>query len=227
MNQPDVTHSTRKVTLITSLVILWLAGSLFGLWWFQQQSIRPFVQATDDPAARNLALVSAKFSNLYDRLSSANPTDVTIIHLWNPQCLCNNISARHTKAILEAFTPEQLNFVMLAPASTSDDTLNEARQLNPTATVIRQHPDDSIPLTASPALAVFNPEGKMAYFGAYGFGALCSLSDDDLFTNMVTALLNGESYGPFLNIAGSGCFCAWPTPNSTNLTGESMQATSK
>lgn len=222
MNQPEHSHSTRKVTLITTLVIVWLTGSLFGLWWFQQQAVRPFVEASDNPAARNLTLVSEKLTTLYSRLPSPqtdlNP--VTVIHLWNPDCLCNNVSARHTNAIIDAFTSEQLNFVMLAPASTSDQKIKEAQELNPRATVIRQQQNDDIPLTASPALAVFNPSGKMAYFGAYGFGALCSLSDDDLFTNMVTSLLNGESYGPFLNIAGSGCFCAWPAPSSTHLSVE-------
>lgn len=227
MNQPENTHSQHKVTLITALVILWLAGSLFGLWWFQQQAVRPFVEAFDNPSARNLNLVSEKFSHLYAQLPQSATHSVTIIHLWNPDCLCNNVSARHTQAILDAFPPEQLNFFMLAPATTSDQQIEEAETLNPRATILRQSIDSDIPLTASPALAVFTPAGKMAYFGAYGFGALCSLSDDSLFTNMVTRLLEGESYGPFLNIAGSGCFCAWPTTDLTNFPSNQTQAPSK
>lgn len=215
MHSTPEAHSSHKVTLITSIVIIWLAASMFGLWWFQQQNVRPFVQPSDNPAARNLNQVTEDFTAFYQSLPQSNVqinrNAVTLIHLWNPECLCNNVSARHISAILDAFTPEQLNFVMLTPTSISTTDFDEVKRLNPRAIVIRQPNDSTIPLTASPALAVFNPSGNMAYFGAYGFGALCSLSDDSLFTNMITSLLNGETYGPFLNIAGSGCFCAWPT----------------
>ena len=89
--------------------------------------------------------------------------------------------------------------------------VNKAREATPRAEVIRL-PADTIPLSASPGLAILGADNHLAYYGAYGFGALCSLSDDKLFTNMISTLLSGESYGPFINIAGSGCFCAWPDP---------------
>ncbi|MEK9713118.1 MAG: DUF6436 domain-containing protein [Thalassolituus sp.] len=207
-------HSNRKVFLISSLVIVWLAGSLFGLWYFQQKSIRPFIAQTDSPESRDLTSINRSLEQLLigAEIDIASPGRATLVHLWNPGCLCNNVSARHTQGVLAAFSEEQLQFVMLAPLTAADEELAEARKLNPRAKIIRLTADDGIPLSASPGLAIFSPSGEMAYYGAYGFGALCSLSDDSLFTSMVATLLAGESYGPFMNVAGSGCFCAWPSP---------------
>ena len=212
MSEPE--HSKQKVILISGLVILWLAGSLFGLWWFQQKSIRPFISQTDTPESRDIEAVSQGLSRVLQRsdINVRTPDKVTLIHLWNPDCLCNNVSARHTQGVLNAFDPTILKFIMLAPTHTSDEDLMEAQRLNPRAQIIRLMESDKLPLTASPGLAIFNPDGQLAYFGAYGFGALCSLSDDELFTNMISTMLAGKPYGPFMNVAGSGCFCEWPHP---------------
>lgn len=211
-------NSPRKLFLISTLIIVWLGGSLFGLWWFQQQAMRPFVEAGDNPAARVPEQVAAGLKSLMARAGLETDGRVTVIHLWNPDCLCNNVSARHTHAIIEEWpNDDQVRFIILAPEHLSQERLAEARTLNPGADIIRASENDKLPLTASPGLGVMTPEGDMAYFGAYGFGALCSLSDEKLFTNMIEKLLAGDSYGPFLNIAGSGCFCAWPdTPEASD-----------
>ena len=207
----------KKTLLVSVLILIWLAGSLFGLWWFQQQSLRPFVKADAPPEARNPDKVEQGLKALLQRVSAEYPLSadapVTVVHLWNPDCLCNNVSARHTRAIIEQWPEDkEVRFIILAPATLPESRLSEARKLNPNALVVKASGADQLPLTASPGLAVLNQDARLAYFGAYGFGALCSLSDEALFTNMIERLLAGESYGPFLNIAGSGCFCAWPTP---------------
>ena len=211
---PDV-PGRKKTLLVSVLIFVWLTGSLLGLWWFQQQSLRPFVEADAPAEARNPEAVERGLKALLQRVSAEYPESadakVTVVHLWNPDCLCNNVSARHTRAIIEQW-PEgkTVRFVILAPESLPDSRLAEAQSLNPNALVMTFSTEDRLPLTASPGLAVLNEDSRLAYFGAYGFGALCSLSDEALFTNMIERLLAGESYGPFLNIAGSGCFCAWP-----------------
>ena len=210
----------KKTLLVSVLIFVWLTGSLLGLWWFQQQSLRPFVGADAPAETRNHEAVEHGLKALLHRVSKKYPespgakvTDakVTVVHLWNPDCLCNNVSARHTRAIIEQW-PEgkTVRFVILAPENLPDSRLAEAQALNLNALIMKVSADDQLPLTASPGLAVLNEDSRLAYFGAYGFGALCSLSDEALFTNMIERLLAGESYGPFLNIAGSGCFCAWP-----------------
>lgn len=207
--------SQRKVTLMALVVLIWILGSLFGLYWFQQQSMRPFVEASDPASARDPAIVEAGLRELLLRLpESEKHSDhkVTVVHLWNPDCLCNSVSARHTSAIINEWPDSpDVRFVILTPTSTSDESLSEARKVYPNAVIMKALPTDALPLTASPGLGIVSATGDMAYFGAYGFGALCTLSDEALFTNMIKQLLSGKDYGPFLNIAGSGCFCDWPT----------------
>ncbi|WP_300427657.1 DUF6436 domain-containing protein [uncultured Thalassolituus sp.] len=208
-------HSNTRVYLVSLLIIVWIGASLGGLWWFQQQATRPFADTTDHPDSRNGKVIKAAFEDFATRYPPSTAMGqqqaVTLYHLWNPDCLCNNVSQRHINRILSEIPEDKLRFIMLAPADTTDEVLNKAREATPRAEVIRL-PADTIPLSASPGLAILGPDNHLAYYGAYGFGALCSLSDDKLFTNMISTLLSGESYGPFINIAGSGCFCAWPDP---------------
>ena len=198
-----------RTLLVSLLIIVWLSGSLGALWWFQSRLIKPFVPADAPPEFRDLNAVESALTPLMASLDTPAGA-VTLIHLWNPDCGCNTVSQRHLDATLDAFSPEQLQFVILAPVSASQKDLSEIQQLNPRAALIQLTSTQKVPLSASPGLAMYNPEGELAYFGAYGFGALCTLSDSNLFVNMVTTLLAGESYGPFMNIAGSGCFCDWP-----------------
>ena len=43
----------KKTLLVSVLIFVWLTGSLLGLWWFQQQSLRPFVGADAPAETRN------------------------------------------------------------------------------------------------------------------------------------------------------------------------------
>ncbi|MAR02076.1 MAG: hypothetical protein CMI00_16255 [Oceanospirillaceae bacterium] len=201
--------SRGRTLLVSLLIITWLVGSLGALWWFQSRLLRPFVTADAAPEFRDLTAVSDGLSAILQTVPAV-PGAVTMVHLWNPDCSCNSVSQRHVDATLDQFGENQLHFVILAPVTASEEDMKEMKELNPRATLIRLRPEDQIPLSASPGLAMYTPQQKLAYFGAYGFGALCTPSDSNLFVNMVNALLAGESYGPFMNIAGSGCFCAWP-----------------
>jgi len=205
---PHVSHSNTRVTLVALGILVWILGSLGGLWWFQQQTLQPFIADDAPPSSRSLAHVD-RWLQEHVLAGNAHPGKVTLVHLWNPDCLCNNVSARHTQAVLNAYSDDELALILLAPAHLSPRQQVEAKRLNPRATLVLA-PPGPVPLTSSPGLAMVGPDGKLGYYGAYGFGALCSLSEDNLFTNMVASLLAGEKYGPFMNTAGSGCFCDWP-----------------
>ena len=200
---------------VSLLILVWLSGSLVGLWWFQSRLIQPFVAADAPASMRSIEAVDTALRSLLQSHPDTSLTTtgvVTLVHLWNPECSCNSVSQRHLDATLEAYPPEQLRFVILAPATATAEQLSNALSLNPRAMVLQSPADQTLPISASPGLAMYSPSGELSYFGAYGFGALCTLSDSNLFVNMVSTLLSGASYGPFMNIAGSGCFCNWPQP---------------
>jgi len=207
--------SSAKNIWLALLVSVWLLATLAGLWWFQQQNVRPFVAASDDPRFWQASQVSQMLQPLLQQLPpSAIPqgTDepVLLLHFWNPDCLCNQLSQRHFDGLISRFNAAQLRIVVIAAPGTSDEQLQNFRQLNGARMeVIRQPLGLDLPLPSSPALALLSPQGELGYFGAYGFGALCTVANDDFFPNIVREL-GTKGYGPFANVAGDGCFCAWP-----------------
>ena len=212
---PDHTAPSARRTLLLSLLIgAWLLLTLAGLWWFQQQNVRPFVSIHDDPAFWQAPATGQLLLPLLQAFPPPASTQVTLLHFWNPDCLCNQISQRHFDGLIRAFEPQALRIIVVAPATATDDQLARFRELNGRRmSVIRAPAELRIP--ASPGLALFGPDMRMGYYGAYGFGALCTVANDDFFPNIVRTLRH-DSYGPFVNVAGNGCFCAWPTGANTS-----------
>ncbi len=209
-----------KHLILGLAVALWLIGTAIGLWWFQSQNIRSFLDPNQPPPAAPEVeqQLHALVANHADAVERTAP--VTLLHFWNPDCLCNQVSQRHFDGLLAKTSAEELEIVVVAPASASAETLAEFRRLNPPRIKLMQLESDEFRPSSSPSMALVNNRdgaGKqssidgyeLGYYGAYGFGALCTVASDDFFPNIVRKMTAG-SYGPFLNVAGSGCFCEWP-----------------
>ena len=204
-------NASRKNFLIGSLVGVWLVATLLGLWWFQQQTVRPFISADDDTRLWQAQQVEPLFSTALQQLPQDNQADVVLFHFWNPDCLCNQVSQRHFNGILRQFNQQQLRVIAITSTSTSDEQIREFNKLNGERIDLIQLSPQQLPLSASPGLALFNKvddQYHMGYFGAYGFGALCTVANDDFFPNIIRNMQKGR-YGPFMNVAGDGCFCGW------------------
>ena len=204
-------NDTRKNLLIGSLIAIWLFATLLGLWWFQQQTIRPFISAEDDQRLWQAKQVEQLLQSAVAQIPGDNQADVVLFHFWNPDCLCNQVSQRHFNGILREFNQQQLRVMAITSTNTSAEQIAEFNQLNSDRIDLIQVAPEQLPLSASPGLALFNRiDGKfrMGYFGAYGFGALCTVANDDFFPNIVRKMKQGP-YGPFVNVAGDGCFCSW------------------
>lgn len=205
------TPSSQKTVWISLLIMIWLTATLTGLWWFQQQNVRPFIGDQDDRRFWQASQAGPLLAPLLRQLPDPESNQATLLHFWNPGCLCNQLSQRHLDGLLRQFSAKELRVVVIAPASTSAEELESFRHLNGSRmSIIRA--DANLSLPASPALALFGPDNQLGYFGAWGFGALCTVADDDFFPAMVRSLRQ-NGYGPFVNVAGEGCFCAWPAGN--------------
>jgi hypothetical protein len=66
---------------------------------------------------------------------------------------------------------------------------------------------DSERLPASPAVAIWDQQGRLAYFGPYSEGALCT-SSNSFIEPIIEALLAGRPVRADSNLA-VGCFCDW------------------
>ena len=204
----------RLKDILMPFVVILVVAIVIGALSLMQQ--RPFVAADAPASSRQLEAINAGFQNFLERIpdSPMHEGKVILVHFWNPACLCNSVSMRHVRNILATIPEAELRFIVLLPEGhdTGPNTRADIQQEfgSEAIEVYAFESGDHIPLTASPGLAVFSPQASLAYYGAYGFGALCSLSEADLFTSMIASLSEGNNYGPFINIAGSGCFCPWP-----------------
>ena len=205
-------QSTKAKKLLSwSLIAIWLLGSFIALWWFQQSALRPFIDANTAPPFLQAPSTQA---TLQDVLPEPDGR-VTLVHFWNPGCLCNQVSQRHFNGLVAAFSEDDLRVIVLAPPTITTEQKASFLEQNSTRFELVTLADD-IGLPSSPGLALMNGEGAMSYFGAYGFGALCTISDEQFFPNMVRAMKKGP-FGPFMNVAGQGCFCPWPTSSAATV----------
>ncbi|MGH1486498.1 MAG: DUF6436 domain-containing protein [Cellvibrionaceae bacterium] len=66
-----------------------------------------------------------------------------------------------------------------------------------------------VSVPASPAVAIWDKQGDLAYVGPYSGGNICGQGDD--FTAMTLRALEQGSNPEWINNEAVGCFCQWPT----------------
>lgn len=136
---------------------------------------------------RNFAPVSATFSGeevsqLYARVGA--PGKVTIVHFSNEQCPCNAYSRGHIKQLQTRLSVSHQ--VTLSPL---DDVLK------------------GVSIPASPATAIWDEKGQLAYFGPYSSGAVCGEGQD--FVSRVLDAISVNTNPQWVNMVGLGCYCRW------------------
>lgn len=118
----------------------------------------------------------------------------TIVHFIDPGCACNRFSLPHI-ADIERTYPD-----VLFQRVYSDNRKKKDLQID-----IPQSLVESVP--ASPAVMIFDQQGKVAYFGPYTDDVFCGEGND--FVEKMLKIL-GMGYNPeWVNLFGFGCFCPW------------------
>lgn len=193
--------------------------TFLGLWWFQQQMVRPFIDQQDDQRwwqaqpTESLLLPLLQQADINTSASKDQSAPVILMHFWNPDCFCNQVSQRHFASLIRQFSAEELRIIAIAPKHISQQEIASFQRLNGKRIELLPVPESiSLPLASSPGLALFHKIGdgeyRLGYFGPYGFGALCTLANDGFFPEMIRAMMQGP-YGPFVNVVGEGCYCPW------------------
>lgn len=180
-----------KKTLITIAVILWLGSMLTGLWWYKSRFIRPFSETA--------AIFSGQQLSLPESMAGAGA--IRFVHFWDPSCPCNVGNQQHLVDMLEHYAGEVEFYHVPKPGSSGQlpKALSGMRHLN------------SLPgsqqIPASPAVAIWDQSGQLAYFGPYSEGAVCN-SSNSFVEPILDALLNNRPVSA-ANTLAVGCFCNW------------------
>lgn len=179
--------------LLASLIsTIWIGAMLAAFWWFEARYIRSF----SDQAAL--------FSGAELRLPSelAGPGPIRLVHFWDPACPCNVGNQQHLAELIEHFAPQGVAFYAVQKAGSSG-------QLPRNLSVLQAL--DTLPgaeqLPASPAVAIWDRHGELAYFGPYSEGATCTSSNS--FIEPILEALSANRPVNASNTLAVGCFCDW------------------
>ena len=187
-------RSPYRTALFASLLALICAGVLWAAYdWFQGRYLRAFSEHT--------AVFSGDPLRLPDNL--AGPGKIRLVHFWDPACPCNVGNQQHLTELVERYVPQGVEFFAVQkPGSHGQlpDTLSRLKSIEvlPGA--------EQIP--ASPAVAIWDRNGKLAYFGPYSEGLTCN-SSNSFIEPILQALNQGRTVDATHTLA-VGCYCPWP-----------------
>lgn len=183
---------SRKTLLASLLAIAWLGAMLLAFWWFEARYLRPFDERAAVFAGAELRLPE----------ELAGPGPIRLVHFWDPACPCNVGNQQHLAELLEHYAPQGVAFYAVQKPGSSGQlpaTLGGLARLE-------QLPG-SAGLPASPAVAIWDRQGQLAYFGPYSEGITCN-SSNSFIEPILEALSAGRTVDAG-NTLALGCFCDW------------------
>jgi len=170
------------------------AGVLWAAYdWFQGRYLRAFSEHT--------AVFSGDPLRLPDEL--AGPGNIRLVHFWDPACPCNVGNQQHLTEMVEQFGPKGVEFFAVQKAGSHGQLPATLSNLKTIAVL-----PGSEQIPASPAVAIWDRSGKLAYFGPYSEGLTCN-SSNSFIEPILQALNEGRTVNATHTLA-VGCYCPWP-----------------
>ena len=177
----EIPQKSARLKTAWCIFFTWLALMAVCFWWYQFRyisSMNDYWASFSGGAISNIKLAPKQGNAL-------------ILHIIDPNCPCTRFSLSHIKN-LEAQFEKNAEFININ--SISADTLRE-KLLN------------QLPIPASPAVAVWDKSGDLAYFGPYSSGRLCGEGFD--FVAKTLSELKKNFNPQWINSEAIGCFCEW------------------
>ena len=187
MNNRTIKPLCTAIALLVGAAILWQAYSTF-----QARYLRSFDNQTTLFDGSQLQLPS----------EMAGPGPIRVVHFWDPACPCNVGNQQHLGELIEHYGPQGVAFHVVQKPGTHGQLPANLGALKPIASLPgAEH------LPASPAVAIWDKEGNLAYFGPYSEGATCNASNS-FIEPILQALTEGRPVTVTQTMA-VGCYCPW------------------
>jgi hypothetical protein len=191
-------RSPLRATLFISLIALVCIGVLWAAYdWFQGRYLRAFSEHT--------AVFSGDPLRLPDAL--AGPGAVRLVHFWDPACPCNVGNQQHLSELVEQYGPQGVEFYSVQKPGSHGQLPSTLGSLKPLSVL-----PGSEQIPASPAVAIWDRSGKLAYFGPYSEGLACNSSNS--FIEPILKALNENRPVSATHTLAVGCYCPWPAETS-------------
>ncbi|HDS1737805.1 DUF6436 domain-containing protein [Pseudomonas sp. BP8] len=187
MNKRIIKPLCTVLAVLAGTALLWLAYDSF-----QARYLRPFDNQTTFFDGSQLRLPT----------ELAGPGPIRVVHFWDPACPCNVGNQQHLGELIEHFTPLGVSFHLVQKPGSHGQLPANLTSLNAIA-----HLPGSEHLPASPAVAIWDRQGRLAYFGPYSEGAVCN-SNNSFIEPVLKALLEDRKVNAS-NTLAVGCYCPW------------------
>ncbi|WP_156970543.1 DUF6436 domain-containing protein [Andreprevotia chitinilytica] len=197
------------------MVVVWLLGTAWALWWFQGRNLRPFSLMSGQtahvvPFTRPDITLPPSFTQQIG--ANHAPAKALLVHFWNPDCPCARFSDLHVKALLAAFGPQGVTLLVVPkPGVTASAQLADKVRATFGRSAILIEPAQwptALTVPVSPATAVFDGSGHLAYLGPYSLDSFCSTTDNGPAERVLQGILAGSPV-KLDSVAAVGCFCPW------------------
>lgn len=186
--------SKRIVVILVSLVIALVLAIAVVVWWqFGFVYLRSYNQQAVFFTGDALRLPS----------ELAQSESIRVVHFWDPHCPCHEETDAHLNYLIGMYRFADMDFYSVQkPGSEGSITPFLAGKLQPLAGLEGM---DSVP--ASPAIAIWDKTGKLAYAGPYSEGMVCN-SSNSFVEPVLDALISGRPVHA-TNAMAQGCYCDW------------------
>ncbi|WP_420492667.1 DUF6436 domain-containing protein [Phytopseudomonas flavescens] len=165
---------------------------VLAFWWFEARYLRPFSDRTTLFDGTELHLPAGL----------AGPGRIRLVHFQDPACPCNVGNQQHLAELTARYSIRGVSFYVVHKPGMEGAQADATSGLQP---LIGLEGSDKLP--ASPAVAIWDQRGELAYFGPYSSGFTCT-SGNSFIEPVLDALLDGRRVVANNNLA-SGCFCDW------------------
>ncbi|MFP4898105.1 DUF6436 domain-containing protein [Paraburkholderia sp. BR14312] len=137
---------------------------------------------------------------------AGNTGRIRVVHFWDPDCVsCNEITDAHLNYLITMFRDADIDFYSVRKPGTHGQLPAFLRgKIKPLRGIEGM---ERIP--ASPAIAIWDANGKLAYAGPYSTGLVCS-SNNSFVEPILNKLVEGLHVEPVPMVA-VGCYCPWYT----------------
>ena len=172
-----------KQQLALAVLVAWLVLSALAFWWFQFRHIGPFSDYW------------ASFDGQYFKEYQLLPTqgyEAVVVHFIDEECPCSRFATDHIAELEEQYGA-RVEFIRYQPDIFAPASTNAQQKL--------------AAILVSPAVAIWDQQGQLAYLGPYSGGAICGQGTD--FVAMTLNLLAQNQNPLWFNQEAVGCFCQW------------------
>jgi len=205
-----LTVSPHRHIVAVVLVVSWLVGMVFAFWWFQYRYVQPFV--SKHTVFFDSSVLRSQLAALVTQMPQSAGV-ATVVHFYNPGCACNRFNEAHVRELITRYGAKGVRFVIAVEADSiahRGQVLAQAKKVFDLPSVIGFRLAGEMRPPSSPAVAVLDARGQLAYFGPYSIGAVCSASNGAFVETALDKLIKGNNPAQ-VNTLAVGCFCPWPS----------------